>query len=72
MPLEVKRKQREPNQSLVFRFMKRFKQSGVLLRYREARFFQRAKSVQAQKKTALRRMELKKKYEELKKTGKNK
>ena len=72
MPLEVKRKQREPNQSLVFRFMKRFKQSGILLRHREARFFQRAKSDQAQKKTALRRNELKKKYEELKKIGKNK
>ena len=72
MPLEVKRKQREPNQSLVFRFMKRFKQSGILLRYREARFFQRPKSDQAQKKTALRRNELKKKYEELKKIGKNK
>ncbi len=70
MPLEVKRKQREPNQSLVFRFMKRFKQSGVLLRYREARFFQRAKSDKAQKRTALRRVELKKKYDELKKIGK--
>lgn len=72
MPLEVKRKQREPNQSLVFRFMKRFKQSGVLLRYREARFFERAKSNEAQKRTALRRVELKKKYDELKKTGKSK
>jgi hypothetical protein len=70
MPLEVKRKQREPNQSLVFRFMKRFKQSGVLLRYREARFFERAKSDEAQKRTALRRVELKKKYDELKKIGK--
>ena len=70
MALEVKRKERENPQSLVRRFTKRVQQSGILLRARKIRFKRREKSKDQRKKTALRREEMKKEYEELEKLGK--
>jgi hypothetical protein len=70
MALEVKRKERENPQSLVRRFTKRVQQSGILLRARRGRFKRREKSKDQRKKTALRREEMKKEYEELEKLGK--
>ncbi len=72
MALEVKRKERENPQSLVRRFTKRVQQSGILLRARKIRFKGREKSKDQKKKTALRREEMKKEYEELEKLGKTK
>jgi ribosomal protein S21 len=72
MALEVKRKERENPQSLVRRFTKRVQQSGILLRARKTRFKRREKSKGQRKKTALRREEMKKEYEELEKLGKTK
>jgi hypothetical protein len=70
MVLEVKKQEREPSQSLARRFQKRVQQSGLLLRVRKSRFKARTKSEQMKKRAALRREELKKKYEKLKKLGK--
>ena len=69
MGLEVKKTERETSQSLIRRFTKKVKQSGILLRARKSRFHQRSKSRQMKKRTALRREKLKKEYEKLKKLG---
>lgn len=70
MTFEVKRKNRETSQNLVRRFAARIRQSGLLIRARTCRFHQRPKSRQMRKRAALRKEELRKKYEELKKLGK--
>lgn len=69
MPLEVRRKEREPVQSLVRRFAKRVQQSGILVRKREIRFKEKEKSRQMKKRAALRREELRKEYERKRKLG---
>lgn len=69
MVLEAKKKAKETSQSLIYRFIKITRKSGILLRARATRFFQRRKSRQLKKRTALRREELKKEYKELKKLG---
>lgn len=70
MVLEVKKQERESSQGLVRRFGRRMQQSGILIRARKNRFKKRPKSHQAKKKAALRREELKKEYQKLKKLGK--
>jgi len=70
MVLEIKKQGRETSQSLIRRFTKRVQQSGLLLRARKIRFRERRKSEQMKKRAALRREELKKEYEKLKKLGK--
>ncbi len=70
MGIEVKKQERETSQALIYRFSRSVKQSGLLLRARKARFRQRQKSRQMKKRAALRREELKKEYEKLRKLGK--
>jgi len=70
MPLEIKKEGRESSQFLIFRFTKAIKQSGILLRARKIRFKRKEKSRDMKKKEALRREEMKKEYERLKKMGK--
>lgn len=70
MVLEVKKQERETSQSLIRRFGRRIQQSGILLRARKTKFRERPKSKQAKKRAALRREELKKEYQRLKKLGK--
>lgn len=60
--LEIKKQDRENSQSLVRRFSKRVKKSGILIRARKLRFKKRGKSEQMKKKSALRREELRKEY----------
>ena len=72
MPLEIKKEGRESSQFLIFRFTKAIKQSGILLRARKIRFKRKEKSRDMKKKEALRREEMKKEYERLKKIGKSK
>ncbi|MEA3293010.1 MAG: 30S ribosomal protein S21 [Patescibacteria group bacterium] len=72
MNLEIKRQERENNQSLLRRFTKGLQRSGILIRARKERFFQRPKSAESKKKAALRRVELKKKYKKLDKLRKPK
>ncbi len=70
MPLQVKKQPKENSQSLVRRFTRRIQQSGILRRARDIRFNKRPKSAQLKKRAALRREQLKKEYELLKKLGK--
>lgn len=70
MPLEVKKLERETSQSLVRRFSRRMKQSGILLSARKTRFHEKKKSEQMKKKSALRREQLRKEYELAEKMGK--
>ena len=70
MPLEVQKQGRETSQSLVRRFSKKVKQSGILLQAKKNRFQEKPKSKQSKKRSALRREQLKKEYEILEKMGK--
>ncbi|MBI2049985.1 MAG: hypothetical protein HYT35_00825 [Candidatus Staskawiczbacteria bacterium] len=58
MALEVSKKEKESPQSLVHRFTKVVRQSGVLLEVRKKQFKKRAKSSLAKKRSALRRVKL--------------
>jgi len=69
MPLKIKKKERESSTSLIRRFSKSVKKSGILLEARKRQFKKRSKSHEMKKKAALRREELKKKYKKLKKLG---
>jgi len=69
MPLEIKKHSKETNQSLLRRFTKAIQQSGILAQARKIQFKLRNKSKQMKKRSALRKNELKKKYEKLKKLG---
>ena len=70
MHLEVTKQERETSQSLVRRFGRRVQQSGLLVRARKLRFRKKKKSQGAQKRAALRREEVSKEYQKLKKLGK--
>lgn len=70
MVLKVIRQPRETSQSLVHRFSKRVRRSGILLRARKIRFREKPKSRQVKRVSALRREESRKKYEKLEKLGK--
>lgn len=72
MPLEVEKQGKESSQSLVRRFSKKIKQSGILLQAKKNRFQEKPKSKQLEKRSALRREQLKKEYEILEKMGKPK
>jgi ribosomal protein S21 len=70
MTIKIKKQPRETNQSLIRRFSRSIQRSGILLRARKISFKEKPKSRQAKKKAALRREELKKEYEKLKKMAK--
>jgi len=59
MPVQVVKKERESSQSLAHRFTKTVRQSGVLLEIRKGQYHKRTKSALAQKRSALRRAEVK-------------
>jgi hypothetical protein len=60
MALQVTKKDKETSQNLVHRFTKVVRQSGILLQVRGKQFTKRAKSDLAKKRSALRRVELRK------------
>lgn len=68
--VEVKKKKVESFESLVRRFHKKLQQSGLLLQSRKIRYYERPKSRTQAKKEALRKIELRKEREYLRKTGK--
>lgn len=70
MGLEIKKQSQEASQALIRRFTKGIRESGILLRARKQQFRTKPKSRQAKKRTALRREELRKEYERLKKLSK--
>lgn len=69
MVIEAKKQERETSQSLIRRFTKRVQKSGVLRQAREKRYRKRTKSEQMGKRAALRREQLRKEYQRLKKLG---
>lgn len=70
MALEITKKEKENTQNLIRRFTKALQESGILVRARKIRFKEREKSEEMKKRAALRREEMKKKYEILEKLGK--
>jgi ribosomal protein S21 len=68
--VEVRRKERESLESLIRRFNKRVQQSGTLYVARKSRFFERKKSRNLQRQSAIRSAELRAERELLKKLGK--
>ena len=58
MPVQVTKKDKETAQNLSRRFTKTVRQSGVLLEIRKNRFFNKAKSALANKRSALRRVKV--------------
>ncbi len=56
MAVKITKKDRETAQSLVHRFTKTVRQSGVLLQIRKGQFFKRAKSDLVKKRSALRKV----------------
>ncbi len=69
MPLEVTRKEKENNSSLVYRFTRSVIQSGIIREARSRRFFQRPMSKTAKKRAALRKIRAKEEYEKKLKAG---
>lgn len=69
MGVEIKREKRESVASLIRRFTRAVQQSGILIRAREKMYKDRNISETKKRRSALRREEMKKKYEKLKKLG---
>ncbi|PJA47584.1 hypothetical protein CO172_00725 [Candidatus Uhrbacteria bacterium CG_4_9_14_3_um_filter_36_7] len=67
--MEIKRRKGESFESLIRRFSKRVQQSGVILQVRKIRFHAKNENKNAQRKRALRRLEISSKRDWLIKTG---
>ena len=70
MAFDIKKQERETNLSLVRRFTKRIKESGIIRAAKKSRFAQRPQSKTKRKVAALRRIVKKKEYDTLAKLGK--
>lgn len=69
MALSVKRKPGESFEAMLRRFSKRFQRSGTGKQVKKTRFHTEKKSKTAQKISALRRIELQKEYDKMKRMG---
>jgi ribosomal protein S21 len=69
MAIEVKKKEGESAASLIFRFTKKIKQSGVLLESKKRRFSSRVQNDTASKKSALYRLKKKTEIDKARKEG---
>jgi len=67
----VEKKERENSRQVVSRFVRALRRSGSSYRAKKDRFSKRPLSPQMKKKAALRRIELKEKYERAEKLGLN-
>jgi ribosomal protein S21 len=67
---EVRRKRGESFESLIRRFHKKLQQNGKLIRSRKVQFYERPKSRNLLRESALRRLKIKSEKEYLKKIGK--
>ena len=72
MAFEINKQERETNQSLIRRFTKRLRDSGILVGVKRASFHTKEKSKQVQRKTALRRLEKQREYQRALKLGQQK
>lgn len=68
--VEVKRKRGESFEAMLRRFNRRLQLSGKVLETKKNRFYRGQKNKTELKKSALRRLELQRHYEQLKKLGK--
>lgn len=69
MPIIVAKKNNETPVALVDRFSKEVRRSGVLRKVKEQRFRQRPLSDLAKKRSALKRLESRQRYQQLRKMG---
>ena len=69
MAFEIRKQERENNQTLIRRFTKRLRESGILKTAKKSAFRTRKKSKQVQRRTTLRRLEKRVEYEKAKKLG---
>ncbi len=69
MTFEIMKQEREMNQSLIRRFTKRLRASGILTGAKKAGFHRRKKSGKIQRRAALRKLEKRKEYERAFKLG---
>jgi len=72
MAFEINRQERETNQSLIRRFTKRLRESGILVGAKKGSFRTREKSKQTQRRGALRRLEKRVEYQRALKLGQTK
>ncbi len=72
MALKIEKKERETTQSVIRRFSRAIKGSGILKEARKRRFFQKELNDTAKKAAALRRIRSKEEYERKEKLGLNK
>ena len=70
MAIEVKKKDGETNESLMRRFTKKVQSSGMIIRAKQSKFKESPKNRTQQKRDALRKKEIKKQYDYLRKSGK--
>ena len=68
--IEVSKKERETNESLIRRFSRRVQQSGVLMKARKSRFQVDEKSKSEKRIEALYKVRIRKKIDRAKKLGK--
>jgi len=69
MAFEIIKQERETNQSLIRRFTKRLRESGILVGVKKSAFHQREKSKQVQRSVTLRKLQKRKEYERAYKLG---
>lgn len=69
MTFEIIKQERETNQSLIRRFTKRLRDSGILVGVKKSVFHQREKSKQVQRRVTLRKLQKRKEYERAYKLG---
>jgi len=69
MPITIKKKESESAGSLVFRFIKKVQQSGVLLEAKKRRFKKRTPNNRARHLSALHRFAKKNEYDKKRKDG---
>jgi len=67
--VKVYKKEKESSQQVLRRFSKIIKRSGILRDVREKKYYQKPKSGQLQKRSALKKKELREEYNRLKKLG---
>jgi len=69
MTFEIQKQERENNQTLIRRFTRRFRDSGILMNAKKSVFRKREKSGQIQKRVTLRKIEKRAEYEKAWKLG---
>jgi ribosomal protein S21 len=70
MNIEVKKGERENSQSLIRRFTRSLRNSGILIEAKKTQFYKKEKSKPMQQRAALRKLEKREEYTKQKKLGK--